>query len=312
VRTHPTRLRAVLVMLLVGSGLLFAIGSTIERHQHHNEQSGTTASSRDESGSGEKSGESGGESSSGESLTILAVVASLLLSFAVWLGRWPRLTLLLVAGFGLLFAAGDARELAHQLDESNADVVAIAAILTGLHLAVSVFAAMLYPCHGGPQPYLLGDLTAEAVSTRSARSSTQPAVTRSSSSRHPCHPQSWASRRSAVEMPLLTSSTVVESSDSEKESSMSCSLEGWSLKVQVITSRCGRSISVYSPLASTSVPSGFRITTRTFPPTRRSTSASGVSQSGAQWSQRRITSGLVHASKTSSAEAAKVRSIRTT
>jgi hypothetical protein len=38
-----------------------------------------------------------------------------------------------------------------------------------------------------------------------------------------------------------------------------------------------------------------RITTRTFPPTRRSTSAYGVSQSGAQWNQRRLTSGLVQA-----------------
>jgi hypothetical protein len=36
-RTQLTRLRAALVLLLVGSGLLFAIGSTIERHQHHKE-----------------------------------------------------------------------------------------------------------------------------------------------------------------------------------------------------------------------------------------------------------------------------------
>jgi hypothetical protein len=51
-RTQLTRLRATLVLLLVGSGLLFAIGSTIERHQHHNEQPAATA------GNGE-SGESG-------------------------------------------------------------------------------------------------------------------------------------------------------------------------------------------------------------------------------------------------------------
>jgi hypothetical protein len=113
-------------------------------------------------------------------------------------------------------------------------------------------------------------------------------------------------------MPLFTSSTVVEPSTSENVRSINCSLVGSSWKVQVITSRLGLSISVYSPLASASVPSGWRITIRTVPPTRRSTSASGVSQSWAQWNQRRITSGLVQASKTSSAGAGKVRSIRTT
>ena len=42
-RTHFTRLRAALVLLLVGSGLLFAIGSTIERHQHHAEHPSAAA-----------------------------------------------------------------------------------------------------------------------------------------------------------------------------------------------------------------------------------------------------------------------------
>jgi len=53
-------------------------------------------------------------------------------------------------------------------------------------------------------------------------------------------------------------------------------------------------------------------TTRIFPPTRSSTSTTGVSQSGRQWNQRRITSGLVQASKTSPIGALKVRSIRAT
>ena len=162
-RTQLTRLRAVLVLLLVGSGLLFAIGSTIERHQHHNEPAAANKPA------GESGGESGGETSSGErtkhaekshgeagatilgvntesvALTVIAVVASLLLALAVWLGRWPRLVLLCVAGFGLVFAAGDGRELVHQLDESNAGLAAIAAILIGLHLAVTVLAAALFP-----------------------------------------------------------------------------------------------------------------------------------------------------------------------
>jgi hypothetical protein len=160
-RTHFTRLRAALVLLLVGSGLLFAIGSTIERHQHHNEQPAATAGSGE---GGESGGESGSEGSTGHveksrgeagvkilgvnteslALTVVAVVASLLLALAVWLGRWPRAILLLVVGFGLVFAAGDGRELVHQLDESNAGLAAIAAILIGLHLTVAALAATVF------------------------------------------------------------------------------------------------------------------------------------------------------------------------
>src|SRR5215218_6956827 len=51
------------------------------------------------------------------------------------------------------------------------------------------------------------------------------------------------------------------------------------------------------------------MTTRTAPPRRRSTCASGVSQSGSAWNQRRSTSSLVQASKTASAGAWKARSI---
>src|SRR6476659_498127 len=69
---------------------------------------------------------------------------------------------------------------------------------------------------------------------------------------------------------------------------------------------------MYSPLASTGAPDGSRITTRTVPPNRRSTSALGSCQPWAGLNQRRMTSSLVQASKTSSAGASKVRSIRTT
>jgi hypothetical protein len=164
-RTQLTRLRAALVLLLVSSGLLFAIGSTIERHQYHNEQPAATAGNGESGESGGESGSNGGtrhvEKSHNEAgvkilgvnteslaLTIVAVVASLLLALAVWLGRWPRLVLLCVAGFGLVFAAGDGRELVHQLDESHAGLAAIAAILIGLHLAVTGLAAALYPRRG--------------------------------------------------------------------------------------------------------------------------------------------------------------------
>src|ERR671910_1621650 len=55
---------------------------------------------------------------------------------------------------------------------------------------------------------------------------------------------------------------------------------------------------------------GSRITTRTSPPTRRSTVASVVSQSCSACHQRRITSSLVQASKTAWAGASKLRSMR--
>jgi hypothetical protein len=148
--------------------LLFAIGSTIERHQHHAEHRAATSPSGETGHSGESGGENGSdegtthvEKSPGETgvkilgvnteslaLSVAAVVASLLLALAVRLGRLPRLTLLAVAGFGLAFAAGDARELIHQLNESNAGLATIAAILVGLHLAVTALAVVLYPRRG--------------------------------------------------------------------------------------------------------------------------------------------------------------------
>src|SRR3989442_9191569 len=104
-RTQLTRLRAALVLLLVGSGLLFAIGSTIERHQHHNEQPAATAGNGESGESGAESGSEGGaehtQKSHGEAgvkilgvnteslpLTVVALVAPLLPAPAVWLRRW--------------------------------------------------------------------------------------------------------------------------------------------------------------------------------------------------------------------------------
>jgi hypothetical protein len=169
-----------LALLLVGSGLLFAIGSTVERHQRHVEHPAATSSEE-----GSQRGESSGESNSGESpahvetrhpesgatlfgvnteslaLTVVAFVASLLLAIAVWLGRWQRLTLLAVAGFGLVFAAGDIRELVHQVNESNGALATIAAILVGLHLTVAALALALFPRRrradrgvAAPEPYV--------------------------------------------------------------------------------------------------------------------------------------------------------------
>jgi hypothetical protein len=161
-RTHLTRLRTALVLLLVGSAVLFLVGSTIERNNRHHEsvaakpaelsgesesetshEGAKSAEKRVESGSSERSAKILGVDTESLALSIVAVVLSLLLAAAIWLDKWPRLALLAVLSFGLVFAAGDARELVHQADESNGGLAAIAAILIALHLAMAVLALVL-------------------------------------------------------------------------------------------------------------------------------------------------------------------------
>ena len=176
-RTHLSRLRGALVLLLVGSACLFFVGSTIERHHRHHESASAKpaavsgSESRSETGSesgsttsgeGAKPAEQHTETASGEAgarilgintesltLSIVAVVASVLLAIGVWIGVWPRLVLLAVIGFGLVFAAGDIREVIHQANESNGGLVATAAVLIVLHLLVSALAASQRPWRTG-------------------------------------------------------------------------------------------------------------------------------------------------------------------
>jgi hypothetical protein len=172
-RTHMSRVRAALVVLLVGSGILFLVGSTIERnHRHHESGAAKSAeTSGGETGSGTESGGEGttpakthAESSSGEAgakllgvntesvaLSVIAVVASFLLAGAIWL--WPsNLVFLAVAVFALVFAAGDARELVHQLDDSNGGLAAVAGLLLFVHLAITALAASRLPRRVRAQP----------------------------------------------------------------------------------------------------------------------------------------------------------------
>jgi hypothetical protein len=148
----------VLALLLVSSGILFLIGSTIERNHRHHESA--VAKSAETSGGGSESGGEGTNAaekhvapSSGEAgakllgvntesvaLSIVAVVVSFLLAAAIWL--WPsNLVFFAVAVFALLFAAGDARELVHQLDDSNDGLAAVAGLLLFLHLGITALAA---------------------------------------------------------------------------------------------------------------------------------------------------------------------------
>ena len=154
-----TSLRALLAGLLIVSAVLFAVGSTLERHQHKSESTVATH----QEGSGKSSGESGGESGTTAAhsethretgvtllginteslaLEIAAIVASLVLAAAAWLLR-QRLVLLAIIAFALVFAAGDGRELVHQINDSHAGIAVIAAVLIVLHLAVAGTAAML-------------------------------------------------------------------------------------------------------------------------------------------------------------------------
>jgi len=165
VRTHLTLIQGGLAALLIGSAILFLVGSTIERNHRHHE---TAAAKTSEVSGGEKStnGETGGEGSkpseshtrpvSGEAgakilgvnteslaLSIIAVVLSFLLAGLIWLGAWPRLVRVAWLAFGRVFAAGDGRELLHQLTESNAGLASVAPILLVLHLAMAGLAAFL-------------------------------------------------------------------------------------------------------------------------------------------------------------------------
>ena len=159
-RTHFTLLRGALALLLVVSGCLFAVGSTIERnHRHH--ESAPAKSTETTTTSSETGGETGSEGSAAKpaeqthaeaatrilgvntestALSVVAVIASLLLAAAVSL-RPARVVLAAVGAFGLVFAAGDGRELVHQIDDSNSGLAAVAALLLLLHLLVAALAA---------------------------------------------------------------------------------------------------------------------------------------------------------------------------
>ena len=159
-RTQFTLLQGALALLLVGSAILFFAGSQSERHHRHHE---TAAATSTEGSGGESGSETGGEGSThaepatGEAavkllgvnteslaLSIVAVVLSFLLAAAVLARMWSRAVLLVVAVFGLVFAAGDGRELVHQLDDSNGGLAAVAAVLIALHLTVTSLAAVLW------------------------------------------------------------------------------------------------------------------------------------------------------------------------
>jgi len=158
-RANFTLLQGALVLLLAGSAILFFAGSTSERHHRHHEAAASAPAT--ESG-GESGGKTNGEGSkhaehaTGEAgvkllgvnteslaLSIVAVVLSLLLAAAIVARVWAKAILIAAVIFGLVFLAGDARELVHQLDDSNDGLAAVAALLIGMHLAIAVLAGVM-------------------------------------------------------------------------------------------------------------------------------------------------------------------------
>jgi hypothetical protein len=92
------------------------------------------------------------------SLLVIALIVSVLLAASVWFR--PLVPVLIsVAGFGLLFAALDVREVLHQVDESRTSLIAIASTLIGLHLLVAMLAATV----------LVGGRISRRTSTRDLR-----------------------------------------------------------------------------------------------------------------------------------------------
>ena len=148
-RTLAARARALIVILLIGSAVLFVIGTTLERGESkHDEPAAATSSeasgeeTEDEEAAGEGEERILGVDPDSPWAVALAVVASLALAAGVALiGSTPVLAL--TGLFALAFAAGDLRELVRQLDESNAGIAVIAAVLVVAHLLVAALAASL-------------------------------------------------------------------------------------------------------------------------------------------------------------------------
>lgn len=175
-----SRLPGLVALLLVTSAALFAVGTAIEHSQragHHAEhpaavsaatKSGETSTEKKAKGessdvsSGEKkpakavapnagNAETGGETHSEKiaridpeswPLVAVAIAVTLLMAAGVYRrrGRW----LAAAAGFGIVFAAADVRELVHQINESRRIVATIAGILIGLHLLAALAAGAAF------------------------------------------------------------------------------------------------------------------------------------------------------------------------
>lgn len=168
--------RWLVALLLVIASVLFAMGTSIERSDSHEDEGAETSTTAEQGGEAEE-GQAGEEGEEGEAveegedahseseegeesetvlgidvestpMIVAAVAASILLALATLFVR-SRAVLVLVAVFALVFAAGDLRELLHQLDESRTSIAVIAGVLIALHLATAVLAWLRFRQEGG-------------------------------------------------------------------------------------------------------------------------------------------------------------------
>lgn len=180
---NDRRARTFLTVLLLTSAALFAIGVAMERHDERSESRGKAANIgglllADAGGEGETAagGETSGETpaerrAEGHSetraehraehanervfgvnlesspLVGAAVAVSFLFAVALWLTPNP-LVPLAIAGFALVAAVFDVREVFHQIDASRAGEATIAAVVAMLHLAAAAVALVLVRAAG--------------------------------------------------------------------------------------------------------------------------------------------------------------------
>jgi hypothetical protein len=160
--------RVVVAALLAASAVVFAIGVSVERSQstHHDEtapSAGAGATPQGAEGSAAREAaekkprvatdqaasatETGGESTEkvfginteSVGLVVAVVIASLLLAAIALAVRSP-LVLGIIIVVALAAAVFDAREIAHQLDESRNGVATLAALTMTLHLLAALVA----------------------------------------------------------------------------------------------------------------------------------------------------------------------------
>ncbi|MGH2616627.1 MAG: hypothetical protein ACRDJC_15425 [Thermomicrobiales bacterium] len=107
---------------------------------------GVQVASEPEGGEAEEHADEASETILGvnpESTTAVAaaVAISLLLAAALWFWGTPAV-LVIAAGFALLFAALDVREVLHQVNESRGGLAAVALVAAALHVGVAIVAGL--------------------------------------------------------------------------------------------------------------------------------------------------------------------------
>jgi hypothetical protein len=155
------RLKLLLVCTLIASTAVFAIGVAVERsHEETSVPGEVTRTDEGTGGEGGESAEGGSPEGSGSTestatvehtdsdavflgvdleswwLVTIAVVASLGLALAIWF-RPIRPVFALTIVLAVVFTAFDLAEVSHQVDASEARLVAIAAVVALLHLATA-------------------------------------------------------------------------------------------------------------------------------------------------------------------------------